>query len=321
MSVDAVPEMLAHMWDTDGASGGPMDFRASQMNLILHFGLSTTEAEALDCFNRAINFAQTYPCRIVVLCPDEARKDNQSLLEGKLFSQCYIGGNMRDLCCCEALILGYSIDESDFLENQVSLWLESDLPIYHWFHRVPEARINENYVPFLKRCRRVLYDSSVDEHAYASVQWPESTRGSDLALARTLPVRQHVGQFLSSFAPEHLVKGLQAVEVSCSNGFLQMCQHLLTWQQSAIKHCFNNNNADAVDGPEFHLRPNDSRHPLGINIAWTYEDPGRSFRWQWRSDDRSGEVVMQDGSQKVSHSLHIEPLPEPTVLAEALFFG
>ena len=96
MSVESVTDTLRHMWDADAGGGqGPMDFRASQLNLILHFGLSTTVGEGQEHFNTAIRFAQKYPCRIVVLCPLES-VGAESEFEGKLFSQCYIGKHLRD---------------------------------------------------------------------------------------------------------------------------------------------------------------------------------------------------------------------------------
>ena len=43
-------------------------------------------------------------------------------------------------------MLGYTPDDAEFLEHQISVWLESDLPTYHWFHRVPEERILRSYL-------------------------------------------------------------------------------------------------------------------------------------------------------------------------------
>src|SRR5690606_31892939 len=126
-SVSAVTKTLREMWKVSHDSGqdAPSEFRASQMNLILHFGLSTTGEEARKAFDSAVSFAQRYPCRIIVLCPEE-KKEGESILEGKLCSQCFIGDDQRQMCCCEALILSYPTKESGFLDNQVSIWLESE---------------------------------------------------------------------------------------------------------------------------------------------------------------------------------------------------
>jgi len=51
-------------------------------------------------------------------------------------------------------MLGYPIHTPGFLENQVMIWLENDLPVYHWLHRVPARRIEEIYLPYLKLCTR-----------------------------------------------------------------------------------------------------------------------------------------------------------------------
>ena len=129
MPVGEVTEALLHMWDPiPGAEPGsaPSEFHASQINLILHFGLPTTEEEARERFETAIRFTQRHPSRIIVLCPSEESSEG-TLMEGKLFSQCFIGNSRREMSCCEALILGYCMTESDFLGSQVSLWLETDL--------------------------------------------------------------------------------------------------------------------------------------------------------------------------------------------------
>src|ERR1700722_10413600 len=75
-----VPGMLSRMWQGDNLPGeeGPSSFRASQMNLVLHFGLATTPEEAQQIFDQAIEFAQVYPCRIVALCPIKDGADSNA---------------------------------------------------------------------------------------------------------------------------------------------------------------------------------------------------------------------------------------------------
>src|SRR5690606_27011084 len=119
LPVGEVTNHLASMWET-GPSGSPSEFRASQMNVVLHFGLEVTPEEARERFDSLIRFAQRYPSRIIVLCPSRTRDDGT--MASKLFSQCYIGDSHREMCCCEALLLSYKSENFGYLSNQVSVW-------------------------------------------------------------------------------------------------------------------------------------------------------------------------------------------------------
>lgn len=320
MTVDEVTETLSHMWDAEtGLEGSRMDFRASQMNVILHFGLETTPAEALEQFNTAIAFAQKYPCRLIVLCPS-AETSGEVKFEGKLFSQCYIGKHLRDLCCCEALILGYSPEQSDFLESQVSIWLESDLPIYHWLHRVPADRVSRHYLGFFKRCRRVLYDGAVEGDAYDAIDWPEPDRAVDLTRARSLPLRQHLGQFISRFSPEELVDGLESLEFRYSQSMSRVAMQLMAWHKSALSRCFDRP-AD-LDSVVFSFNPlPEEDRDCCLRIDWQFGDPGKYIKLEYNRSRKAGMIRTQLPSGRFEHPLHVEPLSAHAVLGEALFFG
>jgi len=319
MPVAEVTRTLAHMWDAEPGHAGEAlsDFRASQMNLILHLGLSTSVGEARELFDTAIQFAQRYPCRIIVLCPHPPeREDRRDLLTGKLYTQCFIGTEQREMCCCEALILGYSTEESDFLENQISLWLESDLPVYHWLHRVPAERIERHYKPFLSRCQRVLFDSAHCGADYATVAWPEPRRVRDLALARTLPMRQSLGQFLSNIEPARLVDGLARVEVSGSETHTAEARHLLAWLRARLKACAG---ADA-DAIEFALEGADMARSADVGVEWRYAKGTRYFTWEFHAGARAGRIACDFGGGRMVQPLHIECMKPSAALAEALFF-
>ena len=318
MPVEEVTKTLRHMWDTDaGNEANSTDVRASQMNVILHFGLETTPEEARERFETAIRFAQRYPSRIVVLCPSSQPSGEQEF-EGKLFSQCYIGKHLRDICCCEALLLGYSPEQSDFLESQVSVWLESDLPIYHWLHRVPPERISGHYLGFLKRCRGILFDRSIDD--YGDLEWPYPDRVKDLAFARTLPLRQHIGQFLSGFAPQELVEGLVSLEFQYSVGIQFPAWHLLKWHRNALEKSF----ADPDDAQyiryEFRPFPNEESHDC-LRISWKFKDPAQFLILHYNRSRKSGVLLGKLPSGSFENPLHIEPLSSEAALSEAMFFA
>ena len=85
MPVEEVTSTLTKMWDSlQQTEGQETETRASQLNLVVHFGLSTTSDEAKEIFDTAVTFAQEYPCRIIVLCPSgTATRD--SGFEGKQY--------------------------------------------------------------------------------------------------------------------------------------------------------------------------------------------------------------------------------------------
>ena len=66
-----IAQSLARLWEGspgDGAAGqqrAPSEFRASQMNLVLHVGLPTTPDDGVAQFNAALRFTQRYPARIL----------------------------------------------------------------------------------------------------------------------------------------------------------------------------------------------------------------------------------------------------------------
>jgi len=318
MPVDDVNATLSKMWEAEQIDGelADSDFRASQMNLILHFGLKTTGDEAICAFNQAIEFAQRYPCRIIILSPQEETKGD-AVLKGKLYSQCFIGNTDRELCCCEALILGYAIDESTFLENQVSLWLESDLPTYHWFHRVPSKRIEDYYLPFLKRCRRVLFDSEIEGKELLAINWPSSIRVSDLSFCRTLPLRQHVGQFLSAYPSQNLIEKLKLIRLSCVNAFRSEADYLDQWQKRGIGKCADEV-AVAFDSIQFDSGSEKSENT--IQSQWEFDGSEKYLEWKYNFKTKNGLIKSNIDGYPIEHTFHAPLLGSTKTLAEAIFF-
>lgn len=322
MPVGEVMSTLAHMWDAQAEDeDSPMSgYRASQLNLILHFGVKTTEQEASARFNDAIRFAQRYPCRIIVLCPEGRQACDMGELEGKLFSQCYIGpDNLRSMCCCEALMLGYPTRDASYLDDMVSIWLESDLPTYHWFNRVPVERIRDTHMSFISRCKRIIYDSTVEGEAFMSeVPWPENSVLRDLAVARMLPVRQSVGQFLSGYEPAVLVDGLQAVNVAYRSGHDGECSHLIAWQRQALDECCEQ--AGTGGGIDFSSRELAADSESLFELEWKYGD-SRYFRWTFNAEKGVATFEADFDKGAVAFPTPLRLLTPDLALAEAMFFG
>jgi len=314
-----VPKMLSSMWQGDAGSGdeAPSAFRASQMNLVLQFGLATSADEALRVFDQAIEFAQVYPCRIVALCPIKEATDSV-FLQAKLFSQCYIGPSTRQMCCCEALMLGYPIATPGFLENQVMVWLENDLPIYHWLHRVPTRRIEELYLPYLKLCTRVVFDSCIEGADYAKAHWPKPDAVMDLAFARLLPARQSIGQFLSGYDKALLIAGLTHVECRYAPGADGEAANLLHWQENCLDHC--EKPGEHCDDVSFAAKPLDLGSPNALEVEWQYEGGAKKFSWSHAKEGDAVSIKADFGKGPVDLPQHVKPMPQVRELAEALFF-
>jgi len=320
MPVSEVMNTLSNMWQVSyqESQDAPSGFRASQMNLVIHFGMQATAEEALRIFDTAIEFAQRYPCRIIVLCP-QGREFSDALLEAKLFSQCYIGETMRDMCCCEALMLGYPTRVAGFLDNQVSIWLESDLPTYHWFFRVPAQRIEEIHLEFVGRCRRAIYDSTIEGDAYAAIPWEQPQAIRDLAFARLLPLRQSLGQFFSSFQPASLVTGLEEVSVHHSDCRSGEADNLAKWLERCLADCAQQAGVDFK--AKFRVVRGCAKSSNCLESTWTFAQQQKQFAWVFCAASQSSVIHADFGDGKIEVPLQVHFLSDEKALAEALFFA
>ncbi|MGE9291502.1 MAG: glucose-6-phosphate dehydrogenase assembly protein OpcA [Puniceicoccales bacterium] len=312
MPISEVNRQLGRMWQPGKeGSGAPSEFRASQMNLILHFGKNTSPEDAQARFDEAIHFSQRYPCRIIVLCPEE-KEDSDEVFEGKLFAQCYIGHTPRTMCCCEALMVGYPPDDKGYLKNQVSIWLESDLPTCHWFHRVPVEVIREHYRTFSHGMKRVLFDSSVEENSFQDIPWENPERVKDLARARLLPIRQSIGQYLSGFAPEVLIDGVNGLHVSHSPDLSGEARNLSAW----MKECLVSAGAPSTLSEEFSATPDGQSC---ISGKWTDASGNDTFSFTLDLEQRCGKLRAQFGTgEDWPFEAHL--LGTREALSEAVFF-
>ena len=291
LPVGEVTARLASMWD-GGPTSSSSEFRASQMNVVLHFGLDVTPEEARERFETVLHFAQRYPSRIIVLCP--AREVGDGSMSAKLFSQCYIGESHREMCCCEALLLSYKSEDCGHLSNQVSVWLEPDLPTYHWFSGVPAKRIESYFDNLLIGVRRSVYDSSIETEDLSKLDWPNGGSVSDLAKARLLPVRQAVGQFLSGYRIENLCRGLKRVTVAHCQSMSGEGQRLMEWVKDCLGECTKCEEC-AAKTAEFVLASGDDLgSDCSLSLEWEYDDD-RYFKWRKFRDGSLGEIQASLG--------------------------
>lgn len=319
MPISEIADFLSHLWmgEPSHPGGEPMHYRASQMNLVLHLGLDTKPDEAKEIFQTALDFAQRYPSRIIVLCP-ETSNDREQLMRAKVYTQCFIGESGREKSCSEALLLGYQPGDQGFLENQVSIWLESDLPFYHWFHRVPASRISSQYLSFTKRSQRVLIDTALgDSEEISSIKWPEGVVAKDFAEARGLPLRQMIGQFLSGFEPLLLVEGLQKVVLKSNEGLSADRAYLCQWITESLKSCAEVSDIDASWEVSHENFQSDD---LLWEMIWHFENDRKAMHWVLEKDGRHAyfDCKMQESRSRIP--FRIQPLSPSRVLAETIFF-
>lgn len=317
LPVSEVTKRLQEMWQGEGAGNQHSAFRASQMNVVLHFGWEVTAAEAHERFESLIRFAQTYPSRIIVLCPSRVVSDGS--MRAKLFSQCYIGESHREMCCCEALILSYQPENCGHLGNQVSVWLESDLPTYHWFNRVPAERIKQYMDNLLVGVRRSIYDSSIDPdgNAIEALEWPDRVRVGDLARARLLPVRQAIGQYLSGFPIEAICHELETVTVRYCADRAGEGRRLVEWIKDCLGEC--GKCEDCAARRAKYAIDSCPETDCALTLELHYRD-GRRFLWKRLDDGKTARLESTLGRVEERLTTHVKTLAPEQEIAEALFF-
>ena len=265
--VGRINEGFRELWaETEAA-----ELRAMQLNLVLHFGLNTTPADGEAQFRHTVQLAQRYPCRVVVLCP-EREPQAETRFRAKIYGECFLGKSGKDTRCCEFVMLGYPSGTHDFLQNQVSVCLTPDLPLYYWAHRFTSHARLAAYEYLLTRSRRVLFDSAVVPAEAAAFPWPKPAIVRDLAYTRTRPLRQTIGQFLSRYAPAEIVAGLRSVTLRHRAELAAEAAAMLGWVKKGLARC----GAD-VDAVAFEVM---SRHCEGcFQISFSYDGGAKHFLW------------------------------------------
>jgi len=314
--VGEISQSLARLWDGEAAGGvgAPSEFRASQMNLVLHVGLPTTPADGLAQFEAALRFTQRYPARILVLCP-RAEGGADLAMRAKIYSECFIGRSQREMSCIEAVILTYPQESRQFLEDQVSIIIEADLPIYYWVHRMSQVHKIATYQWLLRNSNRFLLDTAISAPDARTYAWPRADGFRDLVHARLLPVRQSIGQFLSAYAPRAIVRGLRDVRVANGTGFDAEARVLLDWVKARLEGC----GAPKPGGPVFATRRVAPGVTSSLELAFTYDD-GRHFFW--RADFAQGSSYFEStiGGSRQTLPMTTGLLSTEAALGEAIFF-
>lgn len=314
--VGEITSGLARLWDGEApaAGGSPSEFRASQMNLVLHLGLPVTPADGLEQFGAAVRFTRRYPARIIVLCP-RAEGGADLTMRAKFYCECFIGSSRGEMSCIEAVVLTYPQEDRAFLEDQVSTIVETDLPVYYWVHRMSQPQRIASYTWLLRNSRRFLLDTAISTPDALAYPWPRPDGFRDLVGARLLPVRQSIGQYLSAFAPEVIAGGLKAVTLIARPDFTAEGQVLLEWTRERLEAC----GATGPTAPSYQSRQASPKATLSLEMQFSYADE-RYFHW-CADFSRSGarfDCNLGGGVQSVPVTVHL--LPTEAALGEAIFY-
>lgn len=316
--VGAIGKSLAQMWTDSAADGRPApeadDAKATQVNFVLHLGLNATPDDAARQFDIVVKFSQRYPSRIVVLCPLLADVE-APLMRAKIFGECFLGKSKADKRCVEFVMLSYSRSARPYLENQVSVSLSTDLPLYYWAHRFSASGRLADYRYLLGRAKRVLIDSAIAPKDALTYPWPNPSATRDLVYCRLLPVRQGIGQFLAAYAPSILAEGLRGVTVSHAESLAAEGRVTLAWLRRRLNAC-----GAAVDTVSFATALPARGETASLAVNFEYANGARFFRW--RGDLKTGQAWFEAdfGSGRTRLSAAVSLLSPENALSEAMFF-
>jgi hypothetical protein len=313
--VGAISKSVARMWAETAAAGRPApgddDAKATQVNFVLHFGSLTDPEDAVTQFQTVVRFSQRCPSRIVVLCPlDDTEAPPE--MRAKIYGECFLGKSKGDKRCVEFVMLSYPQAARVYLENQVSICLSTDLPLYYWAHRFSESSKLADYTYLLSRAKRVLIDSAISPADALTYPWPNPASLRDLVYSRLLPVRRTMGQFLARYEPAVLADGLRRVTISRADGFAAEGRALHGWLRRRLAEC--GAEPDAVGFAE-------TKAEAGrLGVQFEYADPAKYFRWNGDLKTKYGLFEADLGAGPVSLSAAVSLLAPEVALSEAMFF-
>lgn len=316
--VGAIAKNLSQMWAESAAYGRPApdadDAKATQLNVVLHLGLNTTPEDAAVQFQVITAFSKRYPCRIVVLCPLHVDV-TATEIRAKIYGECHLGKSKSDKRCVEFVMLSYSRSARPFLENQVSVCLSTELPLYYWAHRFSASGRLADYRYLLGRAKRVLIDSAVAPADALTYPWENPAGLRDLVYSRLLPVRQSIGQFLSVYPAALLVDGLRAVSIGHDASLAAEGRVLSCWLQRRLAAC-------GVDAEKvsFAQTPLTENSGAGLAVRFEYANEARFFRWTGDVVAGHAEFAADVGSGRTKLSAAASLLTPESALSEAMFF-
>jgi hypothetical protein len=215
----------------------------------------------------------------------------------------------------EFVMLSYSREARPFLENQVSICLSTDLPLYYWAHRFSASGRLADYRYLLGRAKRVMINSAIAPADAFTYRWPNPNALRDLVYSRLLPVRQSIGQFLSSYAPDQLAADLQEVVVSHDLERAAEGRVLLAWLRRRLGAC-----GAAVERVRFQNARLAKEGGGSLAVRLGYGTAAKSF--SWTGDLRTGAAAFgaEFSGARTTLAAGVSLLTPEAALSEAMFF-
>jgi hypothetical protein len=215
----------------------------------------------------------------------------------------------------EFVMLSYPHRARPFLENQVSICLSTDLPLYYWAHRFSASGRLADYRFLLGRAKRVLLDSAIAPADALTYPWPNPAAIRDLVYSRLLPVRQSIGQFISVYPPPLLIEGLREVTVTHADPLAAEGRVLRGWLERRIAAC-----GAAPETIAFTARPMTKGQDGSIGVSFAFANSARFF--EWHGDLQTGKALFEAdfGSGRTRLSAAVSLLKPENALSEAMFF-
>jgi hypothetical protein len=184
---------------------------------------------------------------------------------------------------------------------------------------VPADRIESYFDNLLTAVRRSIYDSSYEKADLGKLAWPETTSVGDLAMARLLPIRQAIGQYLSGYSIESLCHGLKTVSVRHSEVTSGEGMRLMEWIRDCLGDCEQCEDCSALKAKYECYACSELEKDCSLAMEFTYED-GRFFRWRKFAEGSMGEIHAMLGKEEEKISTRMKSLGPEQTIAEALFF-
>jgi hypothetical protein len=304
----AIDAGFARLW----ADTPAREARAVQLNLVLHLGRNTTAADARAQFDTTLHFAQRYPARVVVLCPDYDPNAAPEI-RAKIYGECFLGKSKSDTRCVEFVLLHYTMCVRQNLENQVSVCLSTDMPLYYWPHHFSDPKRLADYGYLLTRSQRILIDGAIEPAGTLDYPWPKLSAVRNLAYTRTLPLRQNLGQFLSRYTPEQLTGGLRKVVLRHRGDYAAEGRALLGWVKKGFAR-------SGMDVAPVVFDSSGAQCPGCFEMVFTYGDTKKVFHWQASLEENEARFTGDLGAGRTTLTVGAHLLSPEMTLSEAMFF-
>lgn len=317
VAVPDLMEALSQTWTPKGTQQQSEASHASQMTLVVFSGAQAktdTDASVLPVLSA---FSKNYPCRILWVLLDEQEPDPWSV-KTKLQTYSHLGANTGK-SCCEIILLSCSPElDRQFLTGLLSTCIHTDLPVYFWMQGLGAQHISCLPRDIHPRC--AVFDSSAqpDLKALIKKELPHIENIKDLAYARSLPTRQAIGQFLSTYDPLTLIKDLESVTVEHHAHKSGEAYHTLAWVRHCIHACAQQSETP-LGSIAFKQTLTPSDAPSDLKLFFEY---GADKFFQWACNDSQALAVLGaklDASTQ-GYPLPLRPVAPEWALADALFF-